>query len=231
VKNQKFELLSDLELPRALADTTIEACWFWACHYGDTAKAPLERRRITNLRLVGCKSTNNAGLGPVLVEDVEVDGLSTSGLCIAWGAAFRHVQIRGKCGRFMLSPLPSATPQAEKRSRRFEADNARFYRTTDWALDIADGEFEELDVRNVPASLVRRDQETQVVVKLGRVESTQEVWQRLDLSGTPWALALSNMLRWRSQDRVLVAPKRSREFPRQLAGLRLLRKEGVAESE
>lgn len=230
VKNQKFEMLDDPELPRVLSGVTLQNCWIFACHYGMTAKTPAERRHIRNIDIVGCKATNNSWIGPVIVEDVEINGFQTGGLCIAWGAAFRHVRIRGRCGRFMLAFLSEAANSPEK-IRWFGEANKRVYEETDWALDISEGEFEEFDIRNVPAGLVRRDPETQVVVRRDRAQLTQEVWRKLDLSGTPWAIALSNMLEWGREDTVLVAPKRKRDFARWLAGLRLLQKEGVAESD
>jgi hypothetical protein len=228
VGDQRFEMLGDRELPRVLSDATLERCWFFACHYGMTATSPGDRRRIKNVEINACKATNNSWLGPVLVEDVTINGLQTRGLCIAWGAVFRHVRIRGRCGRFMLtSPPTTSTPPIVV--RQFERDNEAFYEGTDWALDISKGEFEELDIRSVPADLIRRDPETQVVVRIAKVEATQHVWRCLELSGTPWGLALSNMLQWRLESTVLVAPKRRKDVAHWVAGLRLLQKEGIAD--
>jgi hypothetical protein len=230
IDSQKFKMLGDPELPRQLSGATVRDCWFFACDYGMTAKVPSERRWIRDVQIVRSKATNNSSLGPIVVEDVDVDGLLTGGVCIAWGAAFRHVRIRGRCGKFMLSFIPPTSRSVDE-IRQFELDNQRIYEGTDWALDISEGEFEELDIRNVPADLVRRDPETQIVVRRGRVEAMQQVWRKLDLSGTPWETSLTNMLAWGMADKVLVAPKRRSDFQLWLSGLRLLQKEGVAESD
>lgn len=54
-------------------------------------------------------------------------------------------------------------------------------------------------------------------------------WSKLDLSKTHWEIALEWFLESGAPDEVLVAPKRHRKFKDHLAGLKLLRKAGVAE--
>jgi hypothetical protein len=224
LRKQTFEMLSDLELPRVLSHATLRDCTFMACDFGSTASTVAARRTIREVTLINCKATNNTSLGPAIIEDVDVEALKTSGLCIAWGAVYKHVRLRGSCGNLLLTQ-----PSPGERERVFLPANAEFYRHVDWALDIAEGEFEELDIRGVPARLIRRDPQTQVVVRRERVLSTQAVWSKLDLAGTPWPMSLTNMLAWGLEDKVLVAPKRKKTFPVWLAGLRLLQDAGVAE--
>ncbi len=128
----------------------------------------------------------------------------------------------------MLSSLSPAS-RGQDVVDAFERDNARIYADTDWALDISAAEFEEFDIRNVPADLIRRDSETQVIVRRERVAETEKIWRNLDLAGTPWALGLTNMLAQGLRDKLLVAPKRRKDFDRWLSGLRLLQREGIAE--
>jgi len=228
IDNEKFSLLTDMELSTELHDASLTNGWFFACSFGATARTIEERRWTRRVALRRCKATNNCSIGPAFVEDVSIDGLQTGGLVTAWGTAFRRVRLRGRCGTFLLTSLPSTNTSPEV-GARFEADNRRFYDETDWALDISEAEVEELDIRSVPADLVRRDPETQVVVRRARVEATIDVWRALDLSGTPWRLSLDYMLQRSMADRVLVAPKRRKDCRRWVEGLRLLQKEGIAE--
>jgi hypothetical protein len=99
--------------------------------------------------------------------------------------------------------------------------------SVDWALDITEAEFEEGELQRVPAELVRRDAETQVVVT--RASAMRGEWRRLDLSRTHWATSLEFFLERGDPDVVLVAPKRSRQFRQLLDGLKMLRDAGVAE--
>ena len=41
-----------------------------------------------------------------------------------------------------------------------------FYQKIDWALDISRGEFRDLELKGIPARLVRRDPETQLIVTM-----------------------------------------------------------------
>ena len=77
-------------------------------------------------------------------------------------------------------------------------------------MDISQGEFEEFELRGVPARLVRRDPETQVIVRLEKVQAMQKIWRDLDLAGTPWPIAFQNMSQWGLEDTVLVAPNAGR---------------------
>ena len=221
-EGKKFEMLTDLELPQTLNRAVLQKCWFFACAFGMTARRPSERRRIVDVNLTDCKATNNTWLGPVLVEDVEVRNLRTGGLCIAWGAAFKRVRISGRCGKLMLT-LPRDSEQ------EFIEDNRAFYSRVDWALDISEGEFEELELRGVPADLVRRDPETQVVVRRLQVERLEKVWRGLNLDGTPWVSTLEQLLKCGLEDQVLVAARRRKDFAVWLAGLRRLQDAGVAD--
>lgn len=129
----------------------------------------------------------------------------------------------------MVSPFlgpGSATPEQQ---RAFDQANAQYYAAVDWALDISEGEFEECDLRRVPAGLVRRDAATQVVVK--RDVAMRGDWRKLDLSRTYWASAIEGFIQEGDPDIVLVAGKRQKKFKDLLDGLKMLRDAGVAEPE
>jgi len=83
------------------------------------------------------------------------------------------------------------------------------------------------DIRGIPAHLIRRDPETQIVVK--RENALEGKWRALDLENTYWQVAIDFMLEREDPDVVLVAPKRARNFKDLLRGLQLLREAGVAE--
>jgi len=228
VENRRFELLSDLELPKVLGGAVIRGCTFFACDFGATATTPAKRRKVKNVEVINCKTTNSTGIGSAIIEDVDIENLETSGPLFAWGAVYKHVRFRGRCGSFVLSSLPP-NAHTQRTEAAFKRANAAFYRGVDWALDISEAEFRDIDIRGVPADLIRRDPETQVVVRRANVERLQAKWRSLDLAGTPWAAMLDNVLAWGLEDTVFVAPKRQKHFRRWLAGLKLLRRTKVAE--
>jgi hypothetical protein len=170
------------------------------------------------------------GIDALIAEDVCIENLKTVGLLQTWGIAFKHVTLRGKIGRIMLSDIvdPRArTPLDLRTVQGFRQANEVHYAYTDWALDISKAEFVECDIRGVPARLIRRDPETQAIVT--RDKALDGTWRALDLSRTYWSVVIDCMLQFEWNDVVLVAPKRSRQFKELLEGLKLLRKAGVAE--
>jgi hypothetical protein len=127
----------------------------------------------------------------------------------------------------MFSPVVAVSHANRDHQRLFDEANKQFYDSVDWALDISKAEAEEMDIRSVPARLIRRDPETQVVIT--RAAAASGEWRKLDLSRTYWSVAIQGFLNDGNADLVLVAPKRSDRFRDLLNGLRMLRQVGVAE--
>ncbi len=157
-----------------------------------------------------------------------MDGFLTHGLLQTWGAVFKHVTLRGRMGRIMTSDrIATGTATAAEQSA-FDEANAAYYAAVDWALDLREAEFtDEPDFRGIPARLVIRDPDSQVVVT--RERAMQGTWRQVDLSGTSWEAYIQGMLRDGYPDVILVAPKRSRKFRDLLNGLMRLKDAGVTE--
>jgi len=173
-------------------------------------------------------STRGVQVGPVILEDVVIDGLRTAQLLQVWGPALKHVAIRGRIGRLMISDLhdPSASPEDK---RAFKAANAAYYKTVDWAIDISDAEFEEADFRGVPGELVRRDSRDQALVR--RNDLLDGRWRSVDLTGTWFGTALELMLDRNWESYVLVAPRRDKAYGILVKAIGRLRDAGVAVSD
>ena len=235
-EQQRFECFYDrpfsfLGLPRP-SGRIFEDMEFRRCHFESSAisitKDPRRRTTVRNVRLIQCEEVGCSVWGAI-VEEVIVDGLRTGGLLHTWGAVFKHVVLKGKIGGVMLSPLidPSSATPAEQRV--FDEANAAYYATVDWALDIREAEFEEVDLRSVPGRLIRRDPATQVLVTRERAADGR--WRNLGLGlQTYWPTAIEFFLEDSKEEAiVLAAPKRNREFRQLLWGLQVLREAGIAE--
>lgn len=225
-EGQEFVQWFDRDSGAIYSDLEFVRCRFESSGLSIT-RDPMLRATVRNMRLTKCEQRGSA-IDAAIIEDVLVDGLKTNGLLQTWGAVFKHVTLRGKIGRIMVSPLVapgSATPEEQ---RAFDVANAEYYAGVDWALDISEAEFEgECDLRRVPAPLVRRDPDTQVVIK--REKAMSGKWRDLDLSKTYWASAIEGFLQEGDPDIVFVAGKRDRKFRDLVDGLKKLRDAGVAE--
>jgi hypothetical protein len=163
----------------------------------------------------------------VCLENIVVDGLRVSDAFITWACVFRHVTLRGVIGRIIVNSNWGATGVESAQLREFDDANAAYYESVDWALDISEGKFVDLDIRGIPAALIKRDPVSQVVVRREKVMEGK--WRELDLAGTHWRTALELFLKWGHPDDVLVAPKRSAKYKILQKGLDKLREAGVAE--
>lgn len=226
-EKREFECFYDRNSGRIFSDLEFRKCHFVSCGISIT-EDPRLRSTVRNVKLVDCER-HGCTLHTAIVENVLVDGLKTNGLFQTWGAVFKHVTLRGKLGRIMISPAVAAGTVTEKEQRAFDEANAAYYQSADWALDISEAEFEEADIRGIRATLIRRDPVSQVVVT--REKAMEGRWRTLPLQGTDWDGILDLFLRSGEPDTVLVAPKRHRKFRNLLEGLRKLRDAGVAEPE
>lgn len=228
-ENQTFERFYDRNSGVVFSDLEFHGCRFESCAISMT-RDPSLRSTVRNVRLINCEEVT-CSLHTAIVEDVLIDGLKTSGaaggLFQTWGAVFKHVVLKGKVRRIMFSPAVAPGLANQDQQQAFDDANAAYYRGVDWALDISEGQFEECEIQNVPAKLIRRDPETQVVVT--RSKAAQGEWRKLDLSKTHWPVSLNFFLNRGDKDIVLVAPKRDKKFAALLDGLKKLRYAGVAE--
>jgi hypothetical protein len=224
-ERQEFTAFYDRNSGRLFSDLEFRGCKFVGSAVSMTLNPQL-RSTVRNVKLLNCEEAGCA-VETAIVEDVVVDGLKTHGLLQTMAAVFKHVTLRGKLGRIMISPAVQLGTAKPHEQRAFDEANAAYYQAVDWALDIREAEFEEFDLRNVPARLVRRDPETQVVIT--REKAMQGTWRKVDLSRTYWATGIEFLLERGDPDVVLVAPKRDRKFKVLLDGLKKLRDAGVAE--
>jgi hypothetical protein len=229
-ENQTFTFFRDRDSAALFSGVEFRRCQFEDCVVSITHD-PILRSTIRNMSLIECIE-NGASIGNAIAEDVIIENLKAPGLFQTFGAAFKHVMLRGRIDRLMISNevLPRSDvnlPYQYENVEAFREANAEYYRHVDWALDISQAEFKELDIRGVPGRLIRRDPETQILVTRQRV--LQDDWRALPFRDSMTPFSLDFMLKQEMHDRVLIAPKRHRKFPIYLEDLQLLREAGVAE--
>jgi len=224
-EKQLFERFLDRDSGRTFAGLEFRRCTFQGCALGITLE-PALRTTVRDVLIERCE-VRGTTLKAVALEDAEVDGLK--GFVQTFATVFRHVRLRGKIGKTLLTPEIAPLAASLAQQAAFDAARHTYYKTVDWALDIKDAEFEDCSIRGVPGHLIRRDPETQIVVTREKAEAGD--WRSLSLGGTrQWHVALEMFLKMKGQESVvLVAPKRARNFNALLDGLKVLRETGVAE--
>ena len=205
-----------------------DSCSFTNCHISLTKERD-RRSVVRGVALRNC-TANACGIGPAILEEVEVDGLITSDLLIIWGAIFKHVTLRGNIGKTKINPWVHFVDRTPTVQQPFDEYKAKFYSSIDWALDISCAKFKDFDIRGVPAKLIRINPETQAVVT--RARALKEGWREaLSPSNTLWPFMIESFLSGGDDDMVLVAPLNAPKKRRDnlIQGLQELRRLGIAE--
>ncbi len=226
IEDKTIQSFYDRDSGAVYSDLEFRRCCFESCRISMT-EDPERRTVVRNVRLLA-SSQRGSAVDAAVLEDVVVDGLATHGqLFQTWGAVFKHVVLRGRIDRIMcnwsLGTIEFDKPAVQQ---AFNEANMAFYHDVDWALDISEGEFMELDIRGVPAQLIRRDPESQIVVTRERALASS--WRDLPLKETLWKTCIADFLESETEeDVVLVAPKRNRKYLSLLEDLNRLRDAGV----
>jgi len=203
----------------------LRGCTFVACNLSGTAN-PKMRSVVRNVLLESC-TVHGGWIGPAVVEDSVIDTLAViAGPAEVSGTVFRHVALRGRIGSLLFFDGRDVSVVDRESTAMWKANGA-YYEGVDWALDITRAEFEAVRLQGIPARLIRRDSEDQVVVRREKV--ADGAWRQVDLRGTYWPTSLENLLAFGDQDMVLAAPRAHKDYKKLKAGLERLRNAGVAE--
>jgi len=210
-KNQTFK---DRYLARGkvFANASFERCVFDGCAVFGPGTGPGIVRNVT------AKKCTYKGTKPfhTILEDVTIEDLTTGSATLAVSdCLFKHVTLKGKLDTlFIRGSDPLVDPK-------------KYYAEVDWALDIREAELRDLDLRDVPPDLIRRDRDTQIVV-WRKDAMTTDRWQELPYRAWRGALKRLTGERIFREYVVLVPAKRSKDYENQLASVRMLQKLGLA---
>ena len=235
IENQTFDFMMDESSGSVFADIEFSNCQFIGGGFSSISVLKWEHSDLVALRstakrikFFNCRVDGVSFIGPGIVEDSVIDGLKVSNHLQTSGTVFKHVVIKGAIDKLMLTPNVDFTGGTFSNiQKKFDNANRDYYENVDWALDISEGLFRDCDIRAIPSRLIKRDPETQVV--LTREKAMEGAWREVDLSGTYWAGAINLFLEDGYQDRLLIAPKKGRNFRKLLEGINKLRKAGVVD--
>src|SRR5690606_27693515 len=174
-----------------------------------------DRERRSLVRRINAKNTTvrSSSLEWTVLEDVVVDGLRTSGVEFLYSCAFKHVVLKGRIGRIVVRP------SLEDDCKWLD----EFYTSVDWAVDISEAFAQELELEGIPARLIRRDPETQAVVRRSTAEAAD--WEAVAKGVS--AVVIRIMIRARREDCVIIAPKGNKKaFAKIMSEIRVLREAG-----
>jgi hypothetical protein len=220
IEKQTYLNVKSVGSARTLSGLELVRCEFTGSNLSqfDDPELGLVVQDVTATRCVAARCFLNG----VRIEDVVVDGLTTKdGLRLA-GCALRHVTVRGRVGQWFVTQPNPTLPQEVQAA--FTEAIVSYYKGVDWALDISEAEFESANLSFVPGDLIRRDPESQFLLRRSAVAG-------IDPASLP-GYANTALRRFEETPLdciVAVAPKRSKSYAEVLAHLQELRDRGLAE--
>ncbi|GLW64880.1 hypothetical protein Arub01_31240 [Actinomadura rubrobrunea] len=217
ISRETFEYLRGYGGKRTYSGIDLDRVKFVSCVLGqdDDPEFGFVVRDVTAKR---CR-TNACTVHGVRFEDVTVDGLACDHLSLG-GCLFKHVTLKGKIGPILTTPVNTLS---EETTAAMNAAMVAYYQDVDWALDISEAEFSDAGFSMVPGELVRRDPETQFLLRREVVVPAMDSLPRVvrieasRFEDTPF------------DSIVAVAPRRSKHFERYLAEFQQAREAGLVE--
>jgi hypothetical protein len=226
-----------VDWPQLVEDVEFRRCTVERCHWPPRHRAtadPADRPVVRHVKVVRCHATYSH-LSPIVAEDCEIDTVwfhnGKWGPTRIVGSAFRHVVIKGKVtGSIVFTPSPRVDGLRAGRdvtNDPYVVANRKFYEGVDWALDIREASFTSVEFSSgIPAGLIRRDPETQVVLRRASVADGRWRNQIHDVLATIW---IEDFLTAGFPDTILVAGKRGKSFANEMAAISQLREAGLVE--
>jgi hypothetical protein len=215
---EEFEYGKIIESAATIADLDFERCSFVGGGIAQVADDPAYELVVRNVSLRNCK-VGNVVLYGVRFEDVTVDTLNHPKPIELVACVCTHVVLRGKLGGVRFRPA------VEDDSRAVLAPAAaKLYEGVDWALDITEAEFSDIEIWDVPGHLVKRDPETQFLIH--RAAAAAADTDTLSVYAQIYAERAAEAP---YETSVLAAPKRSKSFQKTLDAFQELRDLGIAE--
>jgi hypothetical protein len=234
IEGREFRRLGPYRLPDLVDGIELKGCTFAECQ-APRQRTLADRPTVRNVTLSRCHFAASE-LGAVVAEDCTIDTIwfhrGIWGPQRIEGCALKHVTARGNVtGAVAFSPSHAwwtASKRASVIDDPIVAANQRYYETVDWALDISEARFTGIDMSrcDIPARLIRRDPETQVVVTRDNVSNGD--WATACAGSGGWQIAIEDFLAGGLPNTVIVACRRGRYFKGQLAAIERLRDIGVA---
>lgn len=222
--NQTFNFFED-NAPNEYSNHTFTKCSFNGCNFSSEYDVN-KRSKAKNILFENCKVTGG-NVGPGIIENCVINGLKVGNHFQTFGTVFNEVIFKGKIDQIMITPYVDVFDYSSDTQLQFNLANKNYYERISWALDISKAEFIDCDIRGIPSNLIKRDPETQIIIK--RHNFLDDRWKSIDLSETYFKTSIDFFLEDGYEDAILVAPKRSSNFKKLLNGINELRKIGIAE--
>lgn len=148
---------------------------------------------------------SDSHVGPGILEDVVIDTLRVNDTLWVWSPCLRRVKFSGKIGRVLINRNVSLLTKDTQVQEELDRRRREFYLSNEWALDISEARFNDLDISGIPASRIIVDPARHGTIS--RESTTQTGWRdRIRSTNTYLVDLIDGFLQDGEDDRVIVIP-------------------------
>lgn len=201
---------------------------------------PAQATILRNCQFINCVTTDATSQIGGIIENVLFKNLKISSTLFISNVLFSNVTFKGKIGKLSLSSKMEPFAQifdsennrhqvTQTEMQRFDAFRMAYYQNTNWALDISEAVFSYCEIDpSIPAHLVKKNPETQVVIKYTNIADGQ--WKENErLANSILTYRFQKALDTKS-DVIFVAPEgNKKDFHESIELIKILRGEGISE--
>lgn len=219
-KKEEFDYQKIIKNVATISNLSFEQCTFEGGAIVQEEADASYQLVIEHVSLKRCK-TGSTQIHGVRFKNVTVDTLRHPAIVFI-GCVCERVVLRGNFGDIRFRQ-----PDDEEEKRVLAPAAAAIYETVDWALDISEAKFTNLEILDIPGYLVVRDPETQFLIRRDAAAALTPD-QIANLS--TWAqIYVERAVDVPYETVVAAAPVRSKSFDVAMQALESLRELGIME--
>jgi hypothetical protein len=233
---QRFEPDKVISFPgKVLKDYTFDRCVFasgiFGLHHHFTKWTV-----IRNTSFIKCTVSAGCVLDQTAIEDCLVEDTTVRhGRLIAKGCVFKHVKIKGIFTGGALLASSYCYTEIDKITHIYKeciVAEKKYYKKVDWAIDISEMVSKDFEIIGVPVDLIRRNPELQVIVRKENVpiDYADKLKDKVDSIILLHLNRLFNAYRPLNEI-IIIASQQSKYFKEYIAGIKVLRKLGIADKD
>ncbi len=172
--------------------------------------------KISRCKIVDC-SLQGVYFDKGVVEDVSISRGE-----VIYGCVFDQVKLKGRVGALLVT-----VPHFSQKNRDSMIDGIiSRYESIEWALDISEAQFVDVDLFGIPGDLIRHDGNTQVLIKRDLVESFYLNQPKKDVP--IFADVWMSRFEVSPFDHIIcVAPRRSKRFSEYMRSIEWMHNKGL----
>lgn len=173
LNDQNFSEVLD-KLPPYNGKVEFNNCTFSGAAIGKKVRHPQDRLVVKNITARNC-TADSVVIGPLLFENLHVENLRTTDRLWLPGCAFKECVFRGRIGEVVQFPeVDPVEPLDEATNARFWTHNEQVWAEAEYALDISEAEFDDVDFQGIPGEAIRISSRNQICVDFQRARSARD---------------------------------------------------------